>query len=792
MSMLGNYFKVALRNLLRHKIYSVINIVGLAVGLACCLNIALWVQYHLSFDRFHEKGDRICKLINIQKFSGRSSQHVGLTPPPVGPGMHNDYPEIADFCRIMQGGRLTVGDKDEPLYVESVFYADSTIFDIFTFEAVAGDLKSALSEPNSLVLTEETAKKISADRSPVGQFLKTKDGDQYKITAVVKKYPQNSHFQFDALISFSTCKGGWLNNFNNNTLCTYLLLGKGADRQALEAKFPGFLRKHNSLRIDNYVYYLQPLRDIHLYSTNINYQMNWNQTDIGYVRIFSAVAVLILIIACINFMNLATARSAKRAKEVGLRKVLGAGRSQLIKQFIGESVFLSLCAMLLALALIELTSPLLKTYFGNVFNFDYSNNWMIFLELAGIALIAGVLSGIYPAFFLSSFKPVTVLKGALQSGSKGLRLRRAFIVLQFAISIVLIIYTFFVVEQINYMRNRNMGFDKNQVVILSMNGDMLSKFETLRQELLSNPSITGVTASNCSLGDLLNENVIDYEGAVPGENWNVPNMVVDYDFIPFYGLEMSAGRNFSREFVSDTNLTFIANESLVKKLGWTPESAVGKRFSLDGSGGTVIGVLKDFNFYSLHHKIEPLILVYHPRALYVVSVRIRPENVTGSLQFLKSVWSRYSPSDPFSYSFLDEDFALKYESEIMAGRMTGAFSGLAVFIACLGLLGLISYTAERRTKEIGIRKVLGASVTDILLLLSREFLVLLSISMLIAWPVAWYAMHRWLQNFAYRIELEWYVFVLAGLISLAVTTVIVSFQAVRAATADPVKSLRYE
>jgi len=794
----GNYIKVALRNLLRHKVYSAINITGLAVGLASCLVIALWVQFHLSFDSFHRNADRIFKVITIAKFSGSSSQYAGITPPPLGPSMLNDYPEVKSYCRIKENGRLTIEKQGKPLYIERLFRADSSIFDIFTFEPVAGELKSALSGPNSLVLTEETAKKLFGDGNPIGQSLKEADGQEYRITAVVKKFPRNSHFQFDALFSFSSCPSDWLNNYLNFTLNTYLLLEKGTDTRALEAKFPGFLKKYAPDYANNFFFYLQPLRDIHLHSANIIEQINWNQTDIRYVHIFSAVAVLILIIACINFMNLATARSTKRAREVGLRKVLGSNRSQLIRQFLGESVFLSFCAVVLALVLIELFMPYLNEYFGEGFDFNYSKNGSFLLELAGVALFTGFFAGIYPAFFLSSFKPAAVLKGVLRDGSSGLWLRRTFIVLQFSISIILIIYTFFVVKQIDYMRSRNLGFDKNQVLILPLYWEMRTKLESLRHELLLNPAVAGVTAANASLGGPLSENFVIYEGMVPGDNKSALNLMVDHNFIPFYGLKLIAGRNFSVDFAADSSLSYIFNESLVKKIGWTPESAVGRKFNLDGFDGTVVGVVRDFNFKSLHHEIEPLVLAYDPvdaagyHTLGVASVRIRPENTAATLDWLKGVWMRYSPLDLFSYSFLDEDFARKYESEIMAGRMTGAFSGLAIFIACLGLLGLITYAAESRTKEIGIRKVLGASVKDIVLLLSQEFIWLLCLAILIAWPVAWYMINRWLENFAYRIEIGWMTFLLGGVIALVIAALTVGYQAVKAATANPVEALRYE
>ena len=634
--MFENYLKVALRNLLRHKGYSAINIVGLAVGLAACIVILLWVRHHQSFDIFHADADRIYKIINNQTFIGQSPQIVGVTAAPDGPSLKKDYPEVVEYCRLREAGTAPVVFNVQQYFIPDVLSADSSFFKIFNFEPVYGDIKSALSAPDCIVLTEEIAKKIFGDRDPLGETLTCWGDKELKVTGVIKRYPDNSHFQFNALISFDVLYESWMDNYSNNCLSTYLLLQEGVDPQSLKAKFPQFIDKYIHDLSTNYTFDLQSLRDIHLHSAHIYYQMNQNAIDGKYVYIFSAAALFVLIIACINFMNLSTARSASRAREIGLRKVIGANRSQLILQFTFESIILSCCAMLFALVLIELSLPYLNHFFNNAFVFYSSIDWIFLLELGVVALIVGVLSGIYPAFFLSSFQPVKVLKGALHSNDSGLGLRRALIVMQFSISIILIICTLFVGRQVNYLRNKDMGFDKEHVITAPLRGAISSKFEIIQNELLQNPAITDVTASNFRIGESLDNLSLTYEG-IGEEIWVSDFMAVDYDFIPFYGLKLVAGRNFSRQLVSDTCQTFIINETLAKKIGWTPDNAVGRKFGFAwGKEGRVIGVLKDFNFYSLQHEIEPLALYNDPAALKIASIKVKSDAVAAGLKFIES------------------------------------------------------------------------------------------------------------------------------------------------------------
>jgi len=802
MSMLGNYLKVAVRNLLRHKVCSAINIFSLALGMACCIVLMICVRYFLSYDNFHEKGDRIYRIINIFSFPGSSPEHSPQVPGPIGPSMLNDFPEVMNYTRFTWQDGMMVRYKDKLIDLKTACFTDPSIFEVFSFKLIKGDPERALSEPNSIVLTETTAKKIFADEDPLGKVLhfldisggiwsmKSTAGD-YKVTGIMKDVPDNSHLHFNYLMPINKQLFYWIDNYDWVGFDTYLLLKDGADPRNLEKKFPVFIKKYLP-QADWFAYYLQPMKDIVLHSGHIS---GGSPLDV-YLYIFSAIALIVLLIACFNYMNLSTARSASRSREVGLRKVLGAGRVHLVRQFMGESVIQSLLAMILVLSLVEVSLPAFNDYFRMKLSLD----WILYAGFIVIALFVGVLAGSYPAIILSSFQPVRVLKGITEAGSRGISLRRVFVLLQLASSIVLIICTLFIERQLKYFQTQYMGFNKEQVINITMTRGTLGKYQTMRQELLQNPSIVDVTASSDRFGNVDMNLVFSFEG----QNTGVPNetrvMSVDYNFIPFYSLELAQGRNFSRDFPTDNDYSYIINETLAQKLGW--DSPLGKRFRLSFGNkmGQVIGVLKDFNYSSLKNKIEPLALCIptvrfddsFPGRFDVLSLRISPVNMKSTLKFIEEKWNQFEPDRPFEYSFLDEDIGRLYESDRLVSKIVGTSAFLAVLIACLGLLGLISFSAQQRTKEIGIRKVLGASVTEIILLLSREYIVLLGLAILIAWPVAWYMINRWLENFAYRIEIGWMTFLLGGVIALVIAALTVSYQAVKAATANPVDALRYE
>jgi len=790
----GNYIKVALRNLLRHKVYSAINIAGLAIGMAACMVISLWVSFHLSFDNFHAKGERIYVIINKIAITGTNPFYVQSVSGPAGPSLKADYPEIIDYTRFFPLRVSTpLQCAGRKFNIESVCFTDPSFLNMFSFGLISGDPGSALSEPDNMVLTEETAERIFGTEDPLGKVVRLPEWGDYRISGVLKNVPANSVLQFNALVPIHKSRLEWIDWPNNNALATYLLLDQGADPKALEKKFPEFLKKFLPGDFDNYVYSLQPLRDIHLHSTNISTQA-CQTVDITYIYIFPLIAFFILLIACINYMNLATARSAGRAREVGLRKTVGASRLQLVRQFLAESVFQAMLALILAVSLVELLLPSFNASFGTRLSLVYPGNWPILAGFVAVALGVGLLAGSYPAFFLSSVQPLAVLKGLLHRGSTGLALRRSLVVVQFGISMVLIVSTLLIVRQLRYLEEKDMGFNKEQVVNVPLTSSIRPKFDALRQELLRNPAVTGITASSEKLGVHPWQQAVNFEGQDQNEKWMFNIKVVDPDYIPFYGLRMVDGRGFSREFATDSSLNaYVINEALAREIGW--DSPVGKRFKVWSADheGTVIGVMKDFNYLSLKQKLEPIALTLLPQLrLSTVSLRIRPENTAATLKYIEDTWARFEPDIPFEYSFLDQEFNRLYESDRMLGRLSGIFSLLAVFIACLGLLGLITYAAESRTKEIGIRKVLGASVKDIVLLLSQEFIWLLCLAILIAWPVAWYMINRWLENFAYRIEIGWMTFLLGGVIALVIAALTVSYQAVKAATANPVDALRYE
>jgi putative ABC transport system permease protein len=800
---LRNYFKVAVRNLLRHKVYSAINILSLALGMSCCIVLMICVRYFLSYDNFHENRDRIYRIINIFTFPGNSPEHSPQVPGPVGPSMLNDFPEVKNYTRITWQAGMMVRYKDRVIDLKTACFTDPSIFEVFSFKLLKGDPGKALSEPHSIVLTETTAKKIFADEDPMGKVLHFLDmsggiwsmqataGD-YIVTGIMEDVPDNSHLHFNYLMPLDKQLFSWIDKYDWVGFDTYLLLKDGADPRNLEKKFPGFIKKYLP-QAEWFSYYLQPMKDIVIHSGHIS---GGRPLDV-YLYVFSAIALTVLLIACFNYMNLSTARSASRSREVGLRKVLGAGRVHLVRQFLGESVIQSLLAMILVLSLVEVFLPAFNRHFG----LNLSLDWTLYAGFIVIALVVGILAGSYPAVILSSFQPVRTLKGIFASGSHGVSLRRVFVLLQLASSIVLIICTLFIARQLNYFQTQYMGFKKEQVINLTMTRGTLGKYQTMKQEFLQNPSIVDVTACSTRLGSAGWNLAFRYEG----QNTDTPNdthyMSVDFNFIPFYSLELVQGRNFSKDFPTDIDYGYIINETLAKRLGW--DSPLGKRFRLSGIGndmGQVIGVIKDFNFSTLKDRIGPLVLCIptsrfddsHPGRFDVISLRISPVNMKSTLKFIEEKWNRFEPDKPFEYTFLDEDIARLYESDQLVSRIVGISAFMAVLIACLGLLGLISFSAQQRTKEIGIRKVLGASVTEIILLLSREYLVLLGLAVLIAWPVAWYVMDKWLSGFAYHIKLDWITFILAGVIALAIAALTVSWQAVKAATANPVESLRYE
>ena len=791
--MLKNHIKTTWRNISRHKGYSFINIAGLALGMACCIVIASYIQFELSFDKFHDKGNRIFRLTENQFFEGQDEKNLGQSTPWMGETL-TEYPEVSTAVNFVNMGTVWIKYKEELIEIPRALLADPDVFKVFSFKLLRGDPQTVLVEPNAVVITEDTARRVFGEEDPVGKVLRGPESKDYQVTGVVENVSRNSHIQFDMLVSIMEMRNRpveW-DNYDHYSP-TYVLLEENADSGALESKLTGHTQKYFRHNADYVSLFLQPLKDIHLRSKHIMWEINWMKGDIMYVYFFSIIMVFILLIACINFINLSTARSINRAREVGIRKVIGAKKSQLVRQFIGESLFFSLCALFFAIAFVHTLNPVLENILGNRMSFNYLNDWAFVAGMLFFLLGAGVLAGIYPAFVLSSFRPVVVLKSAFSKEKKSAGLRIILVMVQFSVSIMLILCTTVVSRQFGFMKNKNMGFDKDQVVILPMTEQMQQRFDTIKGDLLNYPEIKGVTASTRELGSPLWRNQILFEGINPDELWISPYMAVDYGFLSFYGIEILKGRDFSLEFADDSaSRSYIINETLAEQIGW--DDPLGKKFKIEHieGWGKVIGVVKDFNFRSLHHKIEPVAFYIYRPWLFHMSVRIGTDDVGRTLGYLEEKLQPYRGEQPFLYSFLDEDYVQLYENEEKSRRIFGIFSLLAIVISCLGLFALASFTAEQKTKEIGIRKILGSSVMEIIVLLSWRFAKWVILANIIALPVAWYVMSRWLQNFAYRVHIGIGTFLLAAGTALLFALVTMSFKVFRAASANPIDSIRYE
>ncbi|KPK87072.1 hypothetical protein AMJ80_12690 [bacterium SM23_31] len=794
--MFKNYFKIAVRNLLKYKVFSFINISGLAVGMACCIVIFLFVQDELSYDRYHENSEYIYRIANELTIPTGVSRSV-FTGGWMAPNLINDFPEVLNAVRIQDyHGVMSYEDKR---FDEFHHYADPSLLDIFTFPLIRGNKKTALTEPNTAVITEEFAEKYFGEEDPMGKTIVIDGKHNFKITGILKKIPYNSHIRFTFIGSYTSLKNLiGLERFEegSNLLATYLLLEKNALDNEIEQKFNDFLVKHKSERYASHnKYFLEPLTSIYLYAEDT--LSNARHSDITYSYMLSLIALAILIIACINFINLSTARASHRSREVGLRKVVGAYRLQLIWQFLGESVLLSFIALFIAVLLVFLFMPGFNDLSDKHLTLDFSGNLLLYIVLAVITLVVGILSGCYPAFFLASFQPAEVLKGSVKQGSViSVFMRKGLVIFQFALSLVFIIGTIIVLIQLDFIRNRYLGFDKDMVVIITVDkvSSMSPRYDMIKAEFLQNPNILDVTASGSNPGTYGGHGkAFAPEGFPEDEPVTLSELGVSYTFFEFYGIDIIEGRNFSQEMPTDETEAVILNETAVKMIGW--EEPIGKQIVIDRgeTKATVIGVVKDFHSGSLHEEIKPsLFRIPFFKWYGNFAVKIRPNNVQGTIAFLEDKWREYFPESVLRYGFLDEKIASYYKEEERTSRIFEFSSVLAVILACLGLFGLASFSAERRVKEIGIRKALGATVPGIVMLLSKDFAKLVIAANVIAWPVAYLIMDRWLQNFAYRISFGWWIFLLAGILTLAIALITISYQSIKAATANPIDSLRYE
>jgi putative ABC transport system permease protein len=817
--MFKNYFKVAFRNLLKRKGFSIINILGLATGMAVCLLIILFIQNELSFDKQHDKAKDIYRVVLERSYPGRSTSY-SIIPQSIGAAIKTEYPEVLESTRLFNlGGNgsffLRIGEKT--FEEKSVLAADSNFFRVFSSTILHGDPATALEKPNSAVLNETTAKKYFGSADAVGKKFET-DGDDttqtFIVTAVVADWPDNSHFLFDLLISTNTFQFIRRPNYTGFAAHTYLLLNPNTSYKGLEAKFPGVIKKYVSPEINRifnqswedfqkagngYKYYLQPLTKIHLIS-DLEAELRPNGSMTA-VYIFAVVAVFILFLACINFINLSTARSVERAKEVGIRKTFGSEKKALIGQFLIESVLISLVSMLIAFAFIILLIPAFNTISGKELAVSYFLQPMWILVLIAFVLITGFVAGLYPAFVLSSFNPIMVLKGRFRSNKYGLALRNGLVIFQFAISVILIIATIVVNNQMNYMLGNKLGFKKDHIIVVERTDLVENQFPAFKNELLGISGVEFASGTNTMPG---NQNFFGTTWQEVGSKSPMTGrgMIVDEDYDKTLGLELKEGRFFSKEFSTDT-LSVVLNEKAVRELGL--KKATGSQLTstsefFNGANGetytyTVVGVVKDFHYHSLHEPISPLVIANSKRfggRSGLMALRIQGDNFKTSLANIGNVWKKFVKEKPFNYYFLDRSLADQYKAEQTTQRIFTIFSGLAIFIACIGLLGLAAYATQQRTREISIRKVLGASESSIITMLSKDFVKLVLISSAIAFPIAWWGMNKWLQDFAYRVNVGWWIFIVAAVAALLIALFTVSTQALKAAFTSPVKNLRSE
>ncbi|MCP4726947.1 MAG: FtsX-like permease family protein, partial [bacterium] len=724
-------------------------------------------------------------------------------PVPAGPKLIEDYPHLIKAqTRFfnMQSPSLTVRYEENSFNEQRFFFADSSVFNIFSYRFITGDPKTALKDPNSIVITEETAKKYFNEEDPIGKTLLFQGGASFQVTGVLENVPPQTHLRFDFLASFGSLNSIMGQNFNRNwywnPCWTYVLVQDNIEPEQLEEILPDFVENYPQFIQDKITLHLQPLEDIHLHS-NLDYEVTVN-SDVTYIYIFLAIAVFVMVIACMNFMNLSTARSITRMKEIGMRKVLGAYRHQLIKQFLGESVLLSLLSMMIAVITVELLLPSFNNFTGKEMALDYMSNTFLIAAMTCITLFVGMVSGIYPALFLSGFKPVVVLKSTLRKGEKSALLRKGLVVLQFSISIILIAGTITAVMQLDYLQNTNLGFEKEEIILIPFPpGTLARNFPALTERLKQNPDIQNVTAIEGKPGIFTQTGTYSPEGYTERAQLQIPRLIVDFDFIETFGMEMVAGRSFTREFAADTITGLIINEAAAEFLGWSPEESINKIFQR-GSQIRIVGVVKDFHYASLHNEIGPFLfdltssLGQFNFFMKYVAVRFNTQNVGNIISYVESTWNEVIPNQPFEYLFMDEELDEQYAAEVKLGILSKIFSSLAVFIACLGLYALASLTAQQKIREIGIRKVLGATVPNLLVLMSREFTNLVLISNLIGLPASYYFINKWLNNFAYRIDMGWDIFVVSGISAFLIALVTVSYHSFRAATTNPSSTLQNE
>ncbi len=803
--MIRNYFTVAIRSILKDKFYSLINVFGLTLGIASCIFIAIYINDELSFDRFNTKAERIYRINEFIQTEG-SGERSSSVPFPVGPTMAEEYENlIENQVRFFdfQSPTLLIANRDDAekeFNEPHVLFVDSTFFQVFDYEVIKGDKEKALQQPNSVLLTEDAAKKYFGDEDPIGKFLRIEGRQELMISGVMANPPRNAHFQFDFLVSFSTLKnffgGQYPQNWYWNPCWTYLLLKEGVDPNQLSQSFPTFIQKFfpEFIRGDTKMS-LQPLTDIHLKS-DLEFELEANSSEQN-IYVFTVIGIVILFIACMNFMNLSTARSAKRAKEVGLRKTLGGERQQLIFQFLFESLIISLVAILLAVAAGVSGLSAFNSLAEKSIGYGVFLNPVILLSLTAIFVIVGIGSGIYPAMVLSSFIPAKVLKDSQAKGGRGAVLRKVLVVVQFSLSIIMIISTTIAIGQLDFLRKSDTGFNSEQILYVSaLRTPMNRMYPGFKKELEQREDIVSMSGVLDVVGSKHQGDNYRFEGMDKGKLFSV--IWVGHDFFKTFGLEILEGRAYDETKVTDDSLALIINEAMVKQMGWKMDQVVGKPFDYGPYHGEIVGVVEDFNFVSKHKTIEPLVVQLRslPRhfnfELKYIAIKMNTQDLKGTVAAVEQKWKELAPGRPFDYFFLDQELDKLYKDEEKLGKVAGIFSGLAVIVACLGLFALASFIAEERKKEIGIRKVMGGSVGQIVFLLSTDFSKLIAIAFIISCPIAWYAINSWLNSFAFRIDINWVIFILVGFATFVIALLTTSYRALQAAFSNPIKTLRHE
>jgi putative ABC transport system permease protein len=787
--MLKNLIKTAIRHIVKHLGYSILNILGLTLGITSALFLIIYVADEVSYDRYHEKADRIYRVSSTIKEPDDQFTWI-VAQIPFGPQVVHDYPEVQSSVRFINMPRALYKFEDKEFNEENFFYVDSTLFDIFTYKVIKGEIKSALLAPKKIILTEKIANKYFGKSDPIGKTLTT-GTDTYEVTGVIQDVPTNSHFRFDAVAARNNLPKQ-LGNWGNFGVFTYLLFPEKFDVKAFETKMQGMYDAYmktifGPLKI-SIKYHLEPLTRIHLYSTNASEPEPTG--SITYVYIFAIVAIFLVLIASMNYMNLATARSTRRAREVGLRKVVGSRRGPLILQFLSESMVFTLISLLISIVLIIVLLPKFNLLAGKAFNIHVIYSPVVLLSLLAIILIVGILGGSYPAFFLSRFSPVTVLKGEVTQGSAGSLFRKILVVIQFTVSVIMIICTLVVFRQLNYMKTTDQGFDQKNVVGLQLNGPMVRKYPVLKQSLLENQNVKYVTSTNTAVGEGSGKVIFNVETDQGMSQKGVNFAVVDHDFIETLGIKMVKGREFQQDMPSDTLTGVVVNEAFAKRMNWT--ETIGKKVELKPFiDGRVIGVMKDYHQTGMYNAIESLMLLYRPLN-NVIYIKLSGSDTKQTLSFIERKWKEIFPDQPFVYTYLSERFNRQFEADDKRGLVFTMFTVLAILIACLGLFGLASYMVEQRTKEIGIRKVFGANENTILGLISKDFLILVAIGIVIAVPVAYYFMNTWLENYVYRTKIEVPLLLAAALLTILITFLTISYKSYQAAIMNPARALKAE